>query len=287
MPPSFRNTPQERVRYGRLPFLGGVELLDASYVAQRFGKHYHEGYALGCVTSGGLAFRSRGANRLAGPGQINLTSPGDAHDGHAALPEGWSYRMLYLAPQALAAVTSRPDKQDRSCDIRFRSDVLDDPALARRILRAHRVLFDPNATLLGKETLLLDLLRAWVERHGIERPAPAPEHGPPASVRLARELIEARFDEDLSLAELSRVAGLSPYHFIRVFEKQTGLTPHLHLINTRLAAAKQALDQDGRLADIAAQTGFSDQAHLTRLFKQRYGITPAAYRNFLQNPLAE
>lgn len=278
---------QERVRYARLPFLGGVELLDASYVAQRFGKHVHEGYALGCVTQGGLAFRSRGAGRLAGPGQINLTSPGDAHDGHAALPEGWSYRMFYLDPLAVTTVAAPPDKQDRPCEIRFRNDVLDDPALARRILRAHRVLFDPTATLLAKESLLLGLLRAWVERHGIERPAPAPEQGPPAAVRLAKELIEARYEEDLSLAELSRAAGLSPFHFIRVFEKQTGLTPHLHLINTRLAAAKQALDQDGRLADIAAQTGFSDQAHLTRLFKQRYGITPAAYRNFLQNPLVE
>jgi len=271
---------KESVRYATLPCLGGVELLAANYVSQRFGRHFHEGYALGCIERGALKFHSRGVSFTAGPGQINLTVPGEVHDGQAALPEGWAYRMFYLDPAALAAACDTPE---HSTSFQFRTAVLDDPLLAARIVLAHRVALAPTTTRLAKQTLVLELIAAWLQRHAIDRPALRTAAAAPKAVALARDYIASRYEEDISLDDLSRAAALSPFHLIRVFEKQNGLTPHAFLIQTRLAAAKQLLEGTNRVADIAAQTGFADQAHLTRLFKLRYGLTPAAFRNFLQN----
>jgi AraC-like DNA-binding protein len=98
------------------------------------------------------------------------------------------------------------------------------------------------------------------------------------SVALVKELLARRYAEDLTLQELAAEAKLSRYHLIRAFHHATGLTPHAYLINQRIKAAKQRLRQGEDLMEIAAATGFSDQAHLTRVFKTRVGVTPGAYR---------
>ena len=87
----------------------------------------------------------------------------------------------------------------------------------------------------------------------------------------------------MPLAELARMAGLSPFHLVRVFEKRLGITPHAYLTQTRVERARQRLATGGRIADIAVDCGFSDQAHLTRLFKRQTGITPGKYRKIVQN----
>jgi len=135
-----------------------------------------------------------------------------------------------------------------------------------------------------KETRLLRLLEAWIRRHADEPggdPRTGREH---RAVNRAREVIEDRYGEDLPLSEVAREAGLSPYHLVRVFERQVGVTPHAFLTQTRVERARARLSGDDRMADIAMDCGFADQAHLTRLFKRQTGVTPGKYRKMLQNP---
>lgn len=85
--------------------------------------------------------------------------------------------------------------------------------------------------------------------------------------------------EDLSLAALAREAGLSPFHFVRVFKQTTGQTPHRYLLERRLERARELLLQRApSLAEVAAATGFCDQSHLTLHFKRAFGLTPGEYR---------
>ncbi|QGY39974.1 helix-turn-helix domain-containing protein [Pseudodesulfovibrio cashew] len=264
-----------------LPFWGGVEVLRARFVTQRFSKHSHEGYALGCIEDGAMRFRYRGESVVAPRGQVNLVVPGEPHDGHGADESGWAYRMFYLDPGALleaaGGLMRRPGMPH------FRAGVLDDPQLAAWVDMTHRALSSPDVSSMEKETRLLWLLTHWISRHADERgewPKRSNEHG---AVNRAREIIRARFGEDLPLGELAREAGLSPFHLVRVFEKQLGMTPHGYLTQTRVERAREQLSGNGRLADIAAACGFSDQAHLTRLFKRQTGLTPGKYRKMLQN----
>lgn len=264
-----------------LPFLGGVEMLCARFVTQTFSRHFHEGFAMGCVEHGAMRFNYRGESVVAAKGQVNLVVPGEAHDGHGADREGWAYRMFYLKPEALmeaaGALMARPNFPH------FRMGVIDDPVLAGCVARIHRLLESPDVSLLEKETRLLWLLVHWISRYADQRggwPEEGSEHG---AVHRAREVIEDRFPEDVPLAELARLAGLSPFHLVRVFEKRLGITPHAYLTQTRVERARQRLATGGRIADIAVDCGFSDQAHLTRLFKRQTGITPGKYRKIVQN----
>ena len=265
-----------------LPFMGPDALaVRASYRRQRFSRHAHDGYALGVIEAGALAFHYRGSRLVAPAGCVNLVQPGVPHDGEPALPEGWRYRMLYLPAPALAMVL--PEGAPPPF---FRQGIIEDPLLAAQVAAVHCLLFSPRAGEMARQTALLALLAAWVRRFA-ENPAPLPKPGPePRAVRLALDILAARHAENVSLAELARATGLSPWHLARAVSDSTGLPPHAHLLAHRLRAARRALAGPDRLADIAAATGFADQSHLTRAFARRYGLTPGAYRKIVQNTAA-
>ncbi|MEG6551043.1 AraC family transcriptional regulator [Desulfocurvibacter africanus] len=271
----------ESAEFNRLPILGGVEWLRATYVTQTFSRHTHEGYALGVIERGALRFRYRGETLRADAGSINLVIPGEAHDGQADGEQGWSYSMFYLPPEALLEVAG--DLAPRPSLPHFRSGVLHDPDLAQDILLAHATVAQAGAPALAGETLVRRMLTAWVERHadGFWRwPRLGDERG---AVRRVRQLIHERYREDLHLAELAETARLSPFHLLRVFERETGLTPHVYLVQVRVQSARELLAGPLPLAQVAAETGFADQSHLTRAFKRQYGLTPGRYRKIVQD----
>jgi transcriptional regulator of acetoin/glycerol metabolism/AraC-like DNA-binding protein len=101
----------------------------------------------------------------------------------------------------------------------------------------------------------------------------------PGAARRVRDHVEAHLSENIDLAGLAAIAGLSVYHFARAFKQSTGLTPHQYLVRQRLERAKEMLTRtEGSLAEIALAAGFADQSHLGRHFRQILGVTPSQFR---------
>ncbi len=95
--------------------------------------------------------------------------------------------------------------------------------------------------------------------------------------------IDGLSDCRLTVADMAATVGLSESWFSNVFKQTTGKTPLQWQLGKRIDLAKKFLiDSDLTVADIAAQLGFSDQAHLTKVFRQIVGATPAAWRRMQQ-----
>lgn len=91
--------------------------------------------------------------------------------------------------------------------------------------------------------------------------------------------ISEHFSENPTVAELADLAGLSQYHFIRMFKKETGFTPHEYLIHTRLNTARYLLKNTQlTVKDICFQTGFSSESVFCSSFRKHTGLTPSEYR---------
>lgn len=93
------------------------------------------------------------------------------------------------------------------------------------------------------------------------------------------DFVDANLDAPLTIEQLAGVAGLSAYHFARMFRQSVGEAPHKYVLRRRIGQAMTLL-RNGNLsvAEIALATGFSSQAHLTTRFRAMTGITPAKYR---------
>ncbi|PSB27170.1 AraC family transcriptional regulator [Stenomitos frigidus] len=124
-----------------------------------------------------------------------------------------------------------------------------------------------------KTTLAIHLLRNYCTT----QPKPSNQADGLSQARLQRvtEYIHDSLHQDLKLVELSAIAQLSPYHFLRLFKQRMGITPHQYILQRRLEKATSLLrHSELSIAAIAVQTGFSDQSHLTRCFKRTVGVTP-------------
>ena len=266
----------ERTRFWRTRELGEVEWLAAEYRTHRFTRHWHDTYAFGTVEIGGETFVAHGERHYAKLGSLVLLNPGDIHDGETADPGGWRYRMLYPAPEVLARVASeiagRPTPPPH-----FRRAVVQDPEVARLLLAAHRAA-ETSRSALEREARLMEALALLVTRHADPAPIPAKINGEHARIRRVCDLIEDGLGEELALDRLAAEARMSSWHFLRVFRRETGATPHLYVLQRRLARARRLLEAGEPPADVAAATGFSDQSHLTNRFRRTYGVTPAVFR---------
>jgi AraC-like DNA-binding protein len=84
---------------------------------------------------------------------------------------------------------------------------------------------------------------------------------------------------NVALEDLSALSGLSPYHLIRVFRQELGLSPHAYFEQVRIHRARRLLKEGLPIVDVAVDLGFTDQSHLNRHFKKLTGVTPGAYRS--------
>jgi AraC family transcriptional regulator len=110
--------------------------------------------------------------------------------------------------------------------------------------------------------------------------APVAASGLPRE-RLQRvyDYIEAHLDDRLTLADLAAVACLSPYHFSRSFKQAVGVGPHQYVTQRRIDRAKTLMRRTRQpLASIAQEVGFTDQSHLTAIFRRETGMTPGRFR---------
>ena len=102
---------------------------------------------------------------------------------------------------------------------------------------------------------------------------------PPRARQRVREYIDAHLESNVSLEMLAGIAGLSISRFARAFKQSEGVTPHEYVMRCRVRRAQELLAAtDMSLSQIAYTSGFSDQSHLTRRFREQVGLTPSSYR---------
>ncbi|MBD3883744.1 AraC family transcriptional regulator [Phormidium tenue FACHB-886] len=265
----------ERVKFWRDPALDNTELLRATYVTHSFSRHTHDGYAIGVIESGVEEFTYRGATRRAPAGSIVIVHPGEVHTGHAGTPEGWQYRMLY--PDVPLLQKAATELQDKAQLIPyFANPVIADPELAGQLRRLHLTL-ETTESQLERESRFLWTLTQLISRYADRCPplqAVGQDH---QAVLRIRDYLTAHYAESITLDQLATLANLKPLRLLRVFQRQMGLPPHVYLVQLRVAQAKALLAQGQPIAQVAFDTGFTDQSHLNRHFKRLVGVTPGQY----------
>jgi AraC-like DNA-binding protein len=252
-----------------------VEALSARFYGHVYDRHFHDGSAVGVTDEGRQVFHARGRRHVSTRGMVIVLTPGEPHDGEAGDASGFAYRMLYL-PEALVAELLTEAAERRVGTLMFPDPLLRAPRLARAVSATARAI-ERSDDSLACFAAVSDLAGVLGATAGAAAPRDVPAREPRAVAR-ARAYLHDRFAEKITLTDLVADAGISRFRLTRAFVAAHGLPPHAYLLSVRLNAARHRLAAGDAAANVAASCGFTDQAHLTREFRRRFGTTPGTYR---------
>ena len=266
---------KEQATFWRAADLGDLELLKATYISHTFTRHTHPGYVIGMIERGVEVFYYRGEVHAAMPGDVVVINPDEVHTGHSGDELGWTYRMFYPSIDILRQVALGIDDSAAGTPY-FKQAVIKDRSLAVEIQKLHELL-EASQCALERQTAFYSVMGRLLVRHAGHAPTVKRIGSEQHAVKKAVAHVHDTLAENISLDELSAHVGLSPFYFSRIFRQITGLPPHAYRKQQRVQMAKQLLRVGTPIAQVAAESGFSDQSHLTRNFKQIVGITPGQY----------
>ena len=232
-----------------------------------------KGHTFSLYLNGGTGTRRLDAGGIAGwPGAICVLPEGQTSDWEITTP----FRFLHLV---------LPDEPLRACFSRIHDRDARYFDLTETMYEIVPALTAPLAQLASaarmNDTLSADEAVAELIYHLPERPKVLRGGLTVRQLRRIDEWIDANLGSSIRLSDLAAEAGLSEFHFHRMFRVSRGTAPHKWVTMRKIDAAKERLKRDDSIADIATACGFSCQSHLTRVFKAQIGMTPAVYRQRL------
>jgi AraC family transcriptional regulator len=227
------------------------------------------------VTSGRYRIESRRGGRWRGatyrPGSIGTTAPGNVSELRWRSNDGTPMESLhlYLDPGAAGGVVF-PDAL-----------TVHDPYVSAAAQSLFSALHD------RAPALYADSVAQALVTHVVYRSARPPAAATPLGVLSAGQVtritdyMQAHLSEDLAVEELAALVNVSKFHFIRIFARTTGLTPHRYLRRMRLQAGADLLRTSSySVAQIAFRCGYLSSGQFAAAFRAEYGVRPSDLRNF-------
>lgn len=263
------------VQYWRDVDLPGLEIARIHRSAHVFPRHTHDYYAIGLMEVGACYGVDGGATSMCvESGQVMLIAPGQVHSGTPASEGPVSYRMLYVEPQWMRrAACELADTEMGLAD--FPWLVAQDPAMYSMLQRLSFIVAAGGEPLRKQSAMVASFARLLTMWGRVRDASPqGPEH---RAVRLVREYLGSHLQEKVALDELAAHAGLSRYYLLRVFKRETGMTPHAYHVQMRLEHAKRLMLAGESFANVALGCGFTDQSHFSNAFRRYMGATPGQY----------
>lgn len=254
----------------RAPPAQGLERIEAYFAGHGYDMHRHDTYAIGRTLRGVQSFQYRGGWRHSLPGGTMVLHPDEAHDGEAGTQDGFHYRMLYVEPALIQQILGGQP-------LPFIAGGLSaDPRLfaaTDALLRSVEHTMDP----LEQQDALFDLAHALNRVSGVAAPRQRFDY---QAAERAREYIHSALDRTLTLDELAAHSQCDRWSLSRfspaVRHQSLPLPEH-----APPGPGRALLVQGQPLAHAALAAGFADQSHMTRQFRQAYGLPPARWLKML------
>jgi AraC family transcriptional regulator len=243
-------------------------------------KEQHTQYSISVVLAGSFQYRTPLGHGMMLPGSLMLGNPGQCFECGHEHGEGDRCVAFWYSADYFGRLVADAGRRSRG----KRFDVARLPPvrpLAALVARLGAGVVDPNDVSweeLGIRLAATALGLAAGSSFDSNYVMPNAE----ARVTRAVRMIDRHPDATLTLGQLARESGLSPYHFLRMFERLTGLTPHQYVRRTRLReAAMRLAAESGKVLDVALDSGFGDVSNFNRAFRSEFGTSPTAYRKSL------
>ena len=280
--PERKTEPVDTIEVWRPAELPNLELRRGFGVSRPVPRHWHEEYQFCLVQFGSGELKYRGASYLTPPASLFMVHPGEVHSNLAHQSSGCSYRTMFVGPELMRTAAAEVFGRDSSVLPFFPATVTSDTDIIDKYLSVHYAMEQPSSAL-NRENALMDLLSGLMGRFADRRATVRSCGRERRAMKVASAYLREHFAENISLTKLAQVAGLSPFHFGRVFTQEFGMPPHAFQTQLRVSRAKTLLRLGWPIAAAACEAGFADQSHLNRHFKRLVEPSPGRYRSSSKN----
>jgi len=268
--------PARSIKLWRAPDVMDAVMLKGQFVGHRYPPHAHDTHCLAVITGGALAVEVRDQRRICRRGDVIVIDADVVHAGAAADEGQWKMRVEHVQPAALAAYCDRLGIPRRE---RFepKSPFIADADVSRHLYGVNWCSERDDDPFKRSEALACAVVGLY-GRHAsrsVDLPVVRSE---PALVRAVKSRLRDELDTRVTLSTLAAEFDVTPFVLLRAFVREVGLSPHAFLQQERVRNALPMLREGRSIAEIGARTGFADQSHFTRVFKQQTGVTPKVYQ---------
>lgn len=244
-------------------------------IMQKFPNHFHEHYVIGFIESGTRRLSCKNKVYTMGKGDLLLLNPMENHICEQIDNQALDYRCINIKEDAMMQVVR--EITGKAYMPQFIQTVGYHSEYVTMLSELHQAIMEEQQEFKKEETFLF-LIEQLLE----EYTNPCIDEADKEvnlEINTVCEYIESHYKEHLTLDDLSKRANMNKYSLLRAFTKVKGITPYRYLETVRVNEAKKLLEQGIEPLEVAMQTGFVDQSHLTNYFKEFIGLTPKQYQN--------
>src|ERR1044071_8260498 len=196
------------------PHLNHLTMLRATYTTYAYKRHFHDYFAIGVIEDGVQTFSCNASQYVNPAGGIFIIQPGEAHDGQSATENSFTYSAFYPQVDDLQRISDEMGTKSAALPA-FNQAVIQDKALAKRLLKLHQLLRQDKPHL-EQESAFIETFADLLYRHSVERPNLEVVQRESQTVARLRDYIEAHYADDIRLDDLAKFANWSPFYLLRV-----------------------------------------------------------------------
>ncbi|URN93387.1 MAG: AraC family transcriptional regulator [Candidatus Pristimantibacillus lignocellulolyticus] len=242
-------------------------------IMQKFPTHFHEYYVIGYIEEGQRILICKGEKYIINPGDLLLFNPYDTHSCEQIDGKTLDYRCINVSSEVMENIMLEMNGIKNLPT--FKQNVVIQSELVSTLKELHKKI-SRDVNDFKKEELFLYFMEVLIQaQSSISTKIPVSEAFD--EIEKVCNYLEENYTKTITLNHLSDLAGWSKYHLLRSFTKKKGLSPYSYLETIRVNHAKKLLEQGLKPIEVSFVTGFSDQSHLTKLFKRQIGLTPKQY----------
>lgn len=261
-----------------------IEAYQFKGLMQKFSPHFHEYYVIGFIEAEQRQLICKGEEHIINPGDLLLFNPYDIHSCEQIDHLTLDYCCINISLDVMRELNDGQLPY-------FSQSVLVNHPLTQTLKNLHSYIVQSQNQQYPqqieckkhKEELLQHLIQQLTQHYtNLSLSYSDTRHPNDQNVETICNYLEQHYSHTVTLAELSDLVGYSKYQLIRAFNQQKKITPYSYLETIRVNKAKELLEEGTQLIEVAVQTGFSDQSHLSKFFKKMVGLTPKQYLNVFQ-----